>query len=235
MKRLLAALLVLLAGCITQAVPQVPATGRPPDFPAARYLDEARQGGRVFRIDPERSVAVIYVYRGGKLAHLGHNHLVMSRNVQGFVSLAEPVSASTVDFFVPVVELIVDDPNHRAMAGEDFAKVLTPQTVQGTRRNMLGARVLDAAAHPFVTGRGRVTGGALPNLDLDLALSLHGVTRSFPVAVTVERDGGTLVATGAFPLKQTDFGLVPYSVLGGKLQVADEVKIRFRLVARALE
>jgi len=43
---------------------------------------------------------------------------------------------------------------------------------------------------------------------------------------------GHLIVEGKFPLKQSDFGITPFSALGGAMAVADQVDIEFRLVLR---
>ena len=40
--------------------------------------------------------------------------------------------------------------------------------------------------------------------------------------------------TGSLTLPQTSFGITPYSILAGALQVQDEVDIRFRIRARRM-
>jgi len=44
---------------------------------------------------------------------------------------------------------------------------------------------------------------------------------------------GTITVSGETPLRQSDIGLTPFSALLGALQVQDEMRVRFRLVARA--
>ena len=39
-----------------------------------------------------------------------------------------------------------------------------------------------------------------------------------------------LVVAGAFVLRQSDFGIKPFSVLGGLLAVEDELVVEFRLI-----
>jgi hypothetical protein len=51
------------------------------------------------------------------------------------------------------------------------------------------------------------------------------------VPARVEYADGTLVASGSMAIRQSDFGIVPFSVLGGALQVHDRLEMRFRLVA----
>ncbi|HCU24806.1 MAG TPA: hypothetical protein DF383_07300 [Deltaproteobacteria bacterium] len=62
-------------------------------------------------------------------------------------------------------------------------------------------------------------------------LSLHGVTRRFPIPATVTFKNGQLEAVGEFPIKQSDFKIKSYSYTGGALKVADTVKISFHIVA----
>jgi len=40
-----------------------------------------------------------------------------------------------------------------------------------------------------------------------------------------------LTARGTLRLRQTEFGMVPFSVAGGSIQVADEMELAFEIVA----
>jgi hypothetical protein len=42
---------------------------------------------------------------------------------------------------------------------------------------------------------------------------------------------GAVTATGAFTLKQTDFGIVPVTAAGGTIRVKDDIDIQFVLKA----
>ena len=61
---------------------------------------------------------------------------------------------------------------------------------------------------------------------------IAGVTRTLRVAAELERDGAVISASGAFAIKQSDFGITPMSVLGGAIVVQDQLELRFRIVAR---
>jgi polyisoprenoid-binding protein YceI len=50
------------------------------------------------------------------------------------------------------------------------------------------------------------------------------------VPLSVEGLPDRLSVTGSLVLRQTDFGVQPYSVLGGMLAVQDEVIIEFKLL-----
>jgi hypothetical protein len=38
--------------------------------------------------------------------------------------------------------------------------------------------------------------------------------------------------SGGFPLRQSDYGIQPFSFVGGALRLKDEIKFSFELVAR---
>ena len=64
----------------------------------------------------------------------------------------------------------------------------------------------------------------------------HGeepIERGVEVALDLNDAGGTLTARGTFRLRQTEFGMVPFSVAGGAIQVADEIVLGFEIVATA--
>jgi len=53
-----------------------------------------------------------------------------------------------------------------------------------------------------------------------------------PVRYRIAADGA-LEASGEFPLRQSELGLTPFSGLLGALQVQDEMRISFRIMAHA--
>jgi len=230
-----ALLCALLAACATaprKPLPE-PVPAAPPDFPAAFYLREAAQLGRVYRIQPEESELVVVVRRSGKLAHLGHNHVVSSRGLSGFVLAAPAPEGSRFDFFFPVASLVVDDPALRAAEGADFSSKPTFADIEGTRANMLGEKLLDAAQFPWILVAGRQRGGNATAPELELQLEVRGVTHVLPAATRLSYEGNALRAEGELTLSHADLGLVPFSVLGGALGVAPEFLVRYRISARA--
>ena len=64
-----------------------------------------------------------------------------------------------------------------------------------------------------------------------VAVVLKGVEREQQIPVAIEREDGHVVARGSLQLNQTDFGMTPFSVGGGAIQVADTLEIRFEIVA----
>jgi len=218
----------LLAGCAPLLREPVQAPAAPPaDFPEGYYREAAAQGKPVFRVDSRESLVVIEVRRSGSLARLGHDHVVASHEVGGYVAPDE----GRADLYVALARLAVDEAALRAGAGFDTQP--TESDIQGTRANML-EKVLEAEKFPFVliqvsganTMRGDVT--------LNVAITLHGSTRTLQVPARIEADAGVVSVTGGFSFDQTDFGITPYSLLGGAIAVKNGVGLRFRIRALRL-
>jgi polyisoprenoid-binding protein YceI len=70
---------------------------------------------------------------------------------------------------------------------------------------------------------------------MNVAITLHGTTRDFKVPVQINATADEIQANGRMALSQTDFGIVPYSILNGAIQVQDELNLRFVIVARRVE
>jgi len=66
----------------------------------------------------------------------------------------------------------------------------------------------------------------------EVQVTIRGQTRSLSVPVTYSFEDTRLVVSGELPLKQSDLGLTPFSAMLGALQVQDELRVRFRIVAR---
>ncbi len=48
----------------------------------------------------------------------------------------------------------------------------------------------------------------------------------------IEADAEKVSVTGRLSFEQTDFGITPYSLLGGAIAVQNRVDLRFRIIAR---
>src|SRR5690349_17098835 len=111
-RRSLALAVLLLAACAPQVREVAPPPGMPAEFPRAFYEQEAAQGRAVLRVDPAASLVVLTVRRGGSLARLGHDHVVASHTVQGYVA----PGAKRADLYVTLADLAVDEPALRTEA-----------------------------------------------------------------------------------------------------------------------
>ncbi len=219
-RRALAVVAQLLSACAPQ-VREAPRPEAPPEFPHGFYEQAAAQGKPVLRIDPASSVVVLTVRRGGSLARFGHDHVVASHGIQGYVA----PEAGRADLYVALDGLQVDEPALRAEAGLDTQP--SEADIEGTRANMR-EKVLETGRFPFALIH--ATSGAPGTLAVEL--TLHGARRSFEVPAKLEKQGEDLAVQGRFAFNQSDFGITPFSILGGAVQVQDRVELRFRVLAR---
>jgi len=157
---------------------------------------------------------------------------VASRDIRGFVLLSADVQQGRADLYVPLDTMTVDEPALRAQA--DFQTQPSLVDIENTRRNMLD-KTLESTRYPFavlhLTPR---PGQLLPNISVNADITLRGNTRTQVVPVDIEASAGLLRISGQFGLHQSEYGIAPYSVLGGALQVQDRIDIRFELYATRL-
>jgi len=229
----------LLAACQTTA----PRDASPADAPhdpnphAADYIELASTGdGIVYQLDPARSKVHVYVFRGGAAARAGHNHILSAPHFAGyaFAPAGSPPSKARFDLRVPLAMMTIDDPALRANTGGGFAGERSQDDIEGTQRNMLGPKGLDAERYPYLDVRSTTISGDWPILVAEVDVTIKGATHRQPVMLRVDRDDESLKVSGTMVLRHTDFGLEPYSVLGGLLAVQDALAIDFELVGTRL-
>ena len=197
-------------------------------------LHQASPQAQLFKLDAEASTLAVHVFRAGRAAALGHNHVLQAPALQGWALLSPGALGQTqMELLFRLDELQLDAPAQRARLGPGWASELSPAAVAATRSNMLGTAGLQAELYPWVSLRAVKVVGELPKLAVQVEIELHGQTRSQWLALEAKLDDQRLNARGALVLRQSDFGLTPFSVGAGLLAVADELLVEFDLVARS--
>ena len=217
---------LMLAGCQTTPAPRHVDTARPAEVSVPEW-----PRGREFLVDTEASELRIVVESAGRLARFGHPHVLGGPVLSGRVVLAEAWTDSALELSIRVADLVLDKPDWRIAEG--FPPELPEGAIEETRENLLSAAVLDVANHPNIEIRSLSLIGPEFQPDLTVRITLRGESRDLTVPVSLVLNGDTLIATGRFALLQSDFGMEPFSALGGALAVGDELLVRFRIVARA--
>lgn len=189
------------------------------------------EAATVYELDSQASTLHIHVFRGGTFARLGHNHVMSSQSVTGRIWMRPQFSSSSFELSFPVANLIVDDPAARRAAGTDFPPEIPESDKAGTRKNMLRKEVLDAENYPTVTVKSASVSGSLQAARISARITIKDVTREVVVPTTIVMNGTGLTARGEFEIKQTEFGIKPFSVAMGALEVQDTLRVRFDLVA----
>lgn len=217
----------LLAGCASVPA-SAPAQGggalaAPPPLP--------KQGAVAYRVVQADSQLRLRVYRAGPLAALGHNHVISTSDIQGTVYVQPKLERSGFELRIPLKSFVIDKSAQRAQEGAGFEAEPSASARAGTRANMLGSAVLDAVKYPDMTLRSLGMVGPPWYPRIAVRVTLHGVSHDYVVPTALfHAPHGRLVATGGLTLKQSDFGIKPFSILNGGLRVRDGLDVSFHLV-----
>ena len=214
----------IFSGCTPRLSPQRAAIAiqAPAEFPEAYYRQAEAAGLNILHINPARSQIIIEVRRAGALARLGHDHVIASHEVHGYADQ----SNGRADLFIALDRLTVDEPGLRAEAG--LNTILSIEAIEGTRRNML-EKVLDAERFPFALIS--VKRRPADSSTLQVTITLHGTSKTWEVPVQIESLANGIRISGQMAFNQTDFGITPFSILGGAIQVQDKLNLRFEIFA----
>jgi polyisoprenoid-binding protein YceI len=183
---------------------------------------------RVVAGDSELSVLV---FRAGALGKLGHNHVVSSNGMTGTVLVGATPQDSSFDLTLDVDSLEVDDPEARADAGSVFEGTVDQEDIEGTRRNMLSARLLDAENHKEVRIVSSGISGEFADMTIDAQITIRGESHNVQLPVSAAVYGDRLVASGRTDISHEQLGLTPFTAALGALSVADVMTFRYRVVA----
>lgn len=175
---------------------------------------------------------------------LSQSRVTATLTQEGFISRRYPNHRVEVKNFGGRIEASERDETRIAVEVEAEAKSLTNADEGMTEferrefHNVLNNLVLESEKFPSIkfvsvsVSDARKTSETRA-LTLNGDLTLRDVTKrvSFPVTVTISKD--QLRATGEAELKQTDFGIKPYSGKLGMIKIGDVVKINFEVVAKS--
>jgi polyisoprenoid-binding protein YceI len=163
---------------------------------------------------------------------------------EGFISRRYATHRVEVKNFGGKIEVSERDEARLAVEVEAEAKSLTnvdegmTEFERNEFHNVLNNQVLESDKFPkikFVSASVSEArkSGETRTFTLNGDLTLRDVTKqvSFPVSATFSKD--QLRATGEAELKQTDFGIKPYSGKLGVIKIGDVVKINFEIVAKS--
>jgi polyisoprenoid-binding protein YceI len=221
---------IALSAC--QALPSAGTAAAPvPASEAVPANAAASLGGKRYIVDPQASEIRLIVYRDGPMARVGHNHVMVGK-VQGELRVSDTAAASGFSIEIPVESLQADAPALRAEEGEEFAATVSDQARKGTRDNMLGEDVLDAAHYPLIRIESDTLLGPRWNPDVNARITVRGKTSALKFPAAVFEQPGSLTVIAAFHVLQSELGMKPYSILGGAVTVRDAIDVRVRLVAR---
>ncbi len=184
------------------------------------------------QIDTRASRVFIHVGKTG----LGHEHAVVGKLSSGELHLGATRDAGRLVF--QMKSFAADRADARKYLGlEGTTSASTQRKVDA---NMLGPAVLNVRKYPTaefrVASASRLEeptekGQARYRLQGDF--TLHGTTRPLTVDAVAVAQGKQTRVRGAFRVKQTDFGITPFSKAFGTIGVADTLVIYGELYVAA--
>jgi hypothetical protein len=220
--------ITLLVACVQR--PPLPPTEvyETTPLPEAAYAEAASRGEAVYRVESQQSLVLIRVGRAGSMQNLGHDHVIASRDLDGFILAADDPSASRADLRMPLQSLIVDNSEFRERFGLD--PDVPAKAIDGTTNNMQ-QKVLQSAFYPNVEVTARFASINDQPPTMSVSITLHGTAFEYTVPVMIALDSSRLTANGSLTVRHADFGLTPFSAAGGLLRVAEDIELEFALVA----
>ncbi len=186
-------------------------------------------GAAQFDIDSESSWLQVLVYRGGLLRGLGHNHVVSHSEITGTVTVGEDPLQSELMLEFRVVDLEVDDPELRALAGPDFPGQIPQKDIAGTRTNMLGKKLLQAEQFPSIQIRSKQITGSMPDIEVEASVVVRGAEFTVVFPARVELSSDSFVASGNLEIAHGEIGLKRFSAALGTLRVRDTLIVNYEI------
>lgn len=158
----------------------------------------------------------------------GHEHAVIGEIKSGTLNLGARSNAGKIVFDMTTWK--ADTAAARKYIG--LKGMTSASTQKDVNANMLGSSVLDVRKYPTATfeiasavpvKQNAPTGKSF--YQLDGKFTLHGVTRNLRlIAEVTDKNQQNHVRT-SFSIKQTHFGITPYSKAFGAVGITDELKI----------
>jgi len=180
-----------------------------------------------FSIHPDASRFTVQAFATGMLSSLGHNPTLGIRSFDGEIE-CEPATyeKAAVRMTVRTDAMEVLD----EMKREDRDKM----------EQEMYEKILETSRFPAASFESKEIaieklGADLFRADVKGELTFHGQTRPESFSARVTAMGPILRISGEFPLRQSDYGIRPFSFAGGALRLKDDLKFRFELLARKQE
>lgn len=160
-------------------------------------------------LGPANARLTVFTKRTGAIAKAGHDLTIEVTSWKGTLDLGDRPSAS----------LVVDSSSFKVLAGHGGVQKLGDEDKRGIEQT-IDEEVLLKREIKFESSDVKVDGNRLSiSGDLTLMTNTHPLTFELEVG-----DDGRV--TGGAVVKQTAWGMKPYTALFGTLKVADEVEVR---------
>jgi polyisoprenoid-binding protein YceI len=166
-----------------------------------------------YQLGPQNAKLLVNTRRSGAAAKAGHDLTIEVTSWSGKLELGDDPSETSVTLSADAGSLRVREGRGGIQALGDDDKENIEQTI--------GDEVLKSTAIEFRSTAVEASPGR-DQLRVRGELELAGAERPIEFELTLAEDGRI---TGSAIVKQTDWGIKPYSALFGALKVADEIEV----------
>jgi polyisoprenoid-binding protein YceI len=180
---------------------------------------------KMYSFSAAQSQITLTLIQEGLLRKIHPTHHVGVKSFSGRIQLPADESKASAELDAEAKSFVNIDQSMSDFERSGFHKVLHEE-------------VLASERHPTIKFRSASISNVQKSGDsrsftLHGDLTLRGVTKrvSFPVKVTI--NGNQLRATGEENIRQTDFGITPYSGGLGTIKIGDQLKVSFVIVAQS--
>lgn len=198
-------------------------------FIASTNLEGQEAGAKKVEYQPgdlNLDVSRVYIFVD-KTNNLGHSHGVEGKLKAGQV-LVDSQSPSKIVF--DMRSFVADTETARKVFGIEAS--IDAATVKKVNQNMLGKEILDVQKFPEASldkaslrKTGKQSAKGLDEYQLEGDFTLHGVSRHVVIPCDMEVKDGWHHLRGRFTIRQTDFGIKPYTKAFGAVGIKDELVI----------
>lgn len=165
------------------------------------------------RLGPQNATLAVHTKRGGAAAKAGHDLTIHVTAWEGTLEVGEDPAKTTVELDADATSLRVREGTGgmQALGDEDVANI--HQTIDDEVLERQDIRFRSSRAEHSPDGARVAVAGEL---------TLAGRTQPIEFDLAIGEDG---VISGTAVVKQTRWGMKPYSALFGALKVRDEVEV----------
>jgi polyisoprenoid-binding protein YceI len=180
------------------------------------------QPAGTYEFGPESGRVLVKTSRQGMAAVAGHDLTLEVTDWLARVSVPGDIAGATVTADLGLGSLAVREATGGARPLTDRDR----RDIEKQARKVLG----DTARAQF-TSRSVVPYAPSSAGAIEGTLTMHGVSRGLRLEIVGEEPGHY---RGTATIRQTDFGITPYSGFFGALKVSDEVTVEFEVIVKGL-
>jgi polyisoprenoid-binding protein YceI len=172
---------------------------------------------KVWKLDAYDGQLLVLTGVGGRAARMGHRLTIAMKAWRATVTWAGDHPSA--------VDLEVDVDSLEVLRGEGGVTPLSGPEKALARSNAL--KTLGTKRFPSITFRADAIAKTSDGYRLDGTVQIHGKSRPQTVDLLVDDGGESWRMSAETPVRQSDFGIKPYSMFMGSMKVADDVKVSF--------